>query len=440
MKSVVTAFAALVLLSLITPPTAEAQPPRRPFLFKDARGELAQARARGESEVVLVMAAMPGRNARLAAAIEGMGGRIGFRFDEVDYLRAWVPLDRVEELADHPDIHSVDVSITNRSRSFGLAGGDALSPARPLPSADTIWPPVLGDQPLSNRYSPLGDMRALEWREQNPTWDGRGVTVAMIDMLPDMLLPELQTARNLDGEEVPKIAVYRNALDPEIEDNGWWLDMDDMVEASGGGFSYRDSAYTAPRDGVFRIALFDEVRADTMGVYGSSLERDVNRDGNPEGSSRLFAVLWDEGSGDLWVDTDQDLDFTDETLMGDYAERPGFGVFGTRRSSHGGARIGGVRGADRPGAGPRGAEPGDRVARDAGGRRGAGEPGRRGALRGGSRRERGWRAWARADRRTARPRRRSRPRVTRMWMSSTSSRVRTSRATTCCATAASSRR
>ena len=342
MKSVVTAFAALVLLSLITPPAAEAQPPRRPFLFKDARGELAQARARGESEVVLVMAAMPGRNARLAAAIEGMGGRIGFRFDEVDYLRAWVPLDRVEELVDHPDIHSVDVSITNRSRSFGLAddapelpGDESPSPAighlpaPGLPSADTIWPPVLGDQPLSNRYSPLGDMRALEWREQNPTWDGRGVTVAMIDMLPDMLLPELQTARNLDGEEVPKIAVYRNALDPEIEDNGWWLDMDDMVEASGGGFSYRDSAYTAPRDGVFRIALFDEVRADTMGVYGSSLERDVNRDGNPEGSSRLFAVLWDEGAGDVWVDTDQDLDFTDETLMGDYAERPGFGVFGT---------------------------------------------------------------------------------------------------------------
>ena len=172
-------------------------------------------------------------------------------------------------------------------------------------------------------------MRALDWRERNPTWDGRGVTVAMIDMLPDMLLPELRTARNLDGEVVPKIAVYRNALDPEIEDNGWWLDMDDMVEASGGGFSYRDSAYAAPRDGVFRITLFDEVRADTMGVYGSSLERDVNRDGNPEGSSRLFAVLWDEAAGDVWVDTDQDLDFTDETLMGDYADRPGFGVFGS---------------------------------------------------------------------------------------------------------------
>ncbi|MYB98815.1 MAG: hypothetical protein F4X60_09695, partial [Gemmatimonadetes bacterium] len=323
MKSVVTAFAALVFLSLATPPEAAAQPPRRPFLFKDARGELAQARARGESEVVLVMAAMPGRNARLAAAVEGMGGRIGFRFDEVDYLRAWVPLDRVEELVDHPDIHSVDLSITNRSRSFGLADDAPVLPG------DTIWPPVLTDRPLSNRYSPLGDMRAIEWRERNPTWDGRGVTIAMIDMLPDMLLPELQTARNLAGEEVPKIAVYTNVLDPEIEDNGWWLEMDDMVEAAEAGFVYRDSAYTAPRDGVFRITMFDEVRADTMGVYGSSLERDVNRDGNPEGSSRLFAVLWDEGAGEVWVDTDQDRDFTDETAMGDYAERPGFGVFGT---------------------------------------------------------------------------------------------------------------
>ena len=351
MKSVAAAFCTLMTLSLATPPDATAQPPRRPFLFKDARGELAQARARGESEVVLVMAAMPGRNARLAAAVEGMGGRIGFRFDEVDYLRAWVPVDRVEELVDHPDIHSVDLSITNRSRSFGLAGGDAGSPIaghkssgvagpsagllptagfpRRLPSRDTIWPPVLSDQPLSNRYSPLGDMRAIVWRERNPTWDGRGVTIAMIDMLPDMLLPELQTARSLDGEEVPKIAVYTNVLDPEIEDNGWWLDMDDMVEAAEGGFVYRDSSYTAPRDGLFRIAVFDEVRADTMGVYGSSLEGDVNRDGNPEGSSRLFAVLWDEAAGDVWVDTDQDRDFTDETLMGDYAERPGFGVFGT---------------------------------------------------------------------------------------------------------------
>ena len=70
--------------------------------------------------------------------------------------------------------------------------------------------------------------------------------------------------------------------------------------------------------------------ADTAAVYGTQgLDRDVNRDGNPEGSSRLFAVLWDEASGDVWVDTDQDHSFTDELTLGEFNERGAFGVFGT---------------------------------------------------------------------------------------------------------------
>lgn len=327
-KSILTALLTLLLPGLLAP-AVQAQPERRPYLFKDARGELAQARARGDAEVVVVIASMPGRNARVAAAIEAMGGRIGFRFDQVDYVRAWVPVQGAEDLADHPDVHSIDVSITNRSRSFGLAGGTPVDRAPKLP-ADTVWPPVLSDRPLSNRYSPIGDLRAIEFREQNPTFDGRGVTIAQIDMFPDMLLPELQTAYTLDGRPVPKIEVYRNVLDPEIEDDGRWIDMDDMVEASSGTFTYRDSTYTAPRDGVFRIALFDESKADSAGIFGfQGLDLDVNRDGNPEGSSHFFAVLWDESTGDVWVDTDQDLDLTDESTLGEYDETGEFGVFGT---------------------------------------------------------------------------------------------------------------
>ena len=327
-------FFSLLVLGFVTPQGADAQPARRPFLFKDARGELAQARARGESEVVVVIASMPGRNARVAAVIGGMGGRIGFRFDEVDYLRAWVPVDRVEEVAGHADVHSADIAIANRPRSFGLAGGvpaDRLPlPAAGAPATDTVWPPVLSDRPIALRYSPLGDLRATTFLEENPTFDGRGVTIAQIDMFPDMLLPELQTAYTLDGQPVPKIEIYRSVLDPEIEDDGRWLELDDMVEATEGRFVYRDSAYTAPRDGVFRIAIFDESKADSAGVYGfQGLDLDVNRDGNPEGSSHDFAVLWDESTGDVWVDTDQDFDLTDEATLGEYDERHEFGVFGT---------------------------------------------------------------------------------------------------------------
>ena len=54
----------------------------------------------------------------------------------------------------------------------------------------------------------------------------------------------------------------------------------------------------------------------------------MNRDGNPEGSSRLFAVLWDERTNDVWVDTNQDGSFADEKALTDYRQRAEFGTFG----------------------------------------------------------------------------------------------------------------
>jgi hypothetical protein len=328
-------------------PAAAQEPARRPWLFKDSRGEIAQARVRGEKDVLLVIASVQGRNAETARAIAELGGKVQYRDDAVDYLRARVPLEAVERLTANPALHSADVSMgQNRARTLALAaGGGEAGPV--LPSAtpgdvddalrtrpDTIrepWPPILSDFPIRNRYSPYNDMRATSFFAENPTYDGRGVTVAMIDMNPDMLLPELQAAKGLDGKPIPKIAIYETALDRDEEHDGRWLFMDDMVKAEGGRLTYQDSAYTAPRDGTFRIAMFDEQQADSLSSSG--LKGDVNRDGNPEGSSRFFAVLWDEASGDVWVDTDQDRSFVGETALSDYNVRPVFGVFG-KDSTH----------------------------------------------------------------------------------------------------------
>ncbi len=333
----------LGLLSGSSAASLSAQAPARSGLFKDSRAELAQARVRGEKDVLLVMAARTGRNAALADAVRSMGGEIQFRDDEVDYLRARIPLDQIEALSASAFLHSADVSLPpGRPRALALAGGGGPSgPDRPqaegtgAPAAaptlaaanDTIWPPVLTDRPLVDRYHPWGDTRALTYLEEHPTYDGRGVTIAMIDMNPDMLLPELQTAKALDGSDIPKVALYGTALDVREEDDGRWLHMDDAVQAVGGMVTYRDSTYRTPGDGAFRMALFDESGDDQS--QGEAVGKDVNRDGNPPGSSRLFGVLWNEASGEVRVDTDQDRDFTDETALTDFRERRGFGVFGT---------------------------------------------------------------------------------------------------------------
>jgi hypothetical protein len=314
-------------LLLVAAHAATAQAPSRSFLFKDARGDLAQARARGDKDLLLVIASAPRANARVAAKIAQLGGTVQYRDDDVDYLRARLPLDRVEGFAADPQVHSVAVSTTPDP----MGGGGGGQQDNTIAATDTTkrrdWPPpLLSTWPIANRYDPLGDIRADKFRSRNPTWDGRGVGLAMIDQSSDMLAPELQTAMTIDGKPIPKIAGYLNVYDAKEEPDGRWLAMTDVVTATAGKFTYKERTYTAPRDGTFRIELLDEAVFDSVSRNG--LNKDLNRDGNPEGSSRLFAVVWDEKTDDVWVDTDQDGSFTNETMLGDYSRRPVFGVFG----------------------------------------------------------------------------------------------------------------
>jgi hypothetical protein len=68
-------------------------------LSPDDQALLEQARARGETEVVLLVATAPGRSAEVAARIESIGGDIRSHHENLDYLSASVPLDKVEAVA-----------------------------------------------------------------------------------------------------------------------------------------------------------------------------------------------------------------------------------------------------------------------------------------------------------------------------------------------------
>ena len=65
--------------------------------------------------------------------------------------------------------------------------------------------------------------------------------------------------------------------------------------------------YTAPASGRYKFGFFDESQFSSDQIMS-----DLNYDGNPPGSSRLFAVIWDRGTNVIWVDTNQDHSFADE--------------------------------------------------------------------------------------------------------------------------------
>jgi subtilisin family serine protease len=271
--------------------------------------QLQAARDAHQAKVTLLVAAQSGLAPSAAAAIKGLGAQVMVEDDTVDYLRVLASVDSVEAIAALASVRYVDIDqvvAVPDPRPDGIA---ALIP-QPAPNAGT---------PRMNPYMPTQDVGAAQFVNSNPAWDGRGVTIGIVDTGVTLDHPALQTTST--GER--KIVDWVTYTDPFTDDDPTWINM--QAQVSGAKFTYQQVQYTAPYAGSFRIGLFNE-RDPRL---GGELGNDVNRDGNPAGSSGLFAVLWDAKAGVVWVDTNQNGSFADEQPMRDYRINKDIGWFGT---------------------------------------------------------------------------------------------------------------
>ncbi len=280
-------------------------------LSKHDRELLAEAIANGQSTVTLLIAAQRGANKRVAQGIASLGGTVRFREDDIDYIRAIVPIDQVEAAATLNGVQALDLDEIIPLEDPRPDGAVNPTPQTP-PSAST---------PNNNPYMPIGDTGASQFMAANPTWDGRGVTVGILDTGISLDHPSLLTTST--GER--KILDWVTATDPFTDNDPTWVNMQAQVSGSTFTFGTPPVTYTAPAAGLYRIGLFNERDSRLGGEVGS----DVNRDGNPAGSSGFFAVLWDTASNNVWVDTNQNNNFADELAMTDYGVRYDVGTFGT---------------------------------------------------------------------------------------------------------------
>ncbi|MGE5690083.1 MAG: S8 family serine peptidase [Pseudomonadota bacterium] len=278
-------------------------------LSKSERSLVAQAREKGDATVTLLFAAKAGMAKDLVAGLEGLGATIAYRDDALGYVRATVPTGNVDAAVALPSAAAVDV---DELIPVGDPRPDGAVPPTPQP------PPGAGT-PRNNPYMPIGDTGAAQFTAAHPTWDGRGVTIGIVDLGVSLDHPSLLTTST--GER--KVVDWITATDPFTDNDPTWLDMTDQVV--GPTFTYKGTAYTAPSSGTYRIAIFDERDPRLGGEVGS----DVNRDGNPAGSSGLFGVLWDTSANNVYVDTNQNGSFADEQAMTDYKVRYDVGTFGT---------------------------------------------------------------------------------------------------------------
>lgn len=280
-------------------------------LRKVDRERLIAAKLQRKSEIILVLAAKAGTNASVVREVTTLGAVVRFREDTVDYLRIRVPIDRVDEIArlNNIEVLAIDgVQMYDTSHDMPVA---QLQKA-PLPDANT---------PAENSFLPAVDIGAPKFIREHPTFDGRGVTIASVDgNSPDALTPELQTALSLDGSPVPKFSDVINSLDPIDDDSSLRVDMSSGVEARDGHFEFNQTLYKSPADGKYQLGFFD------LDAFGAGLLRTYLPQLPKE---KKLPILWQEQTNVVWVDTNFNQSFTDETALTDFNASYRTGVLGT---------------------------------------------------------------------------------------------------------------
>jgi hypothetical protein len=301
------AMGALVA-SVVSAQSASAAPAatgKQSQIGKHDRELLANATAAGASTVTLLIAATPGKNNSVMTALKSLGAVIKKADGDVSYIRAVVPIGKVEAAANLADIVAADLDEVIALEDPTPQGAQLATPQAP-PNAST---------PRDNPYMPIRDTGAAAFTAAHPTWDGRGTTIGILDSGIDLDHPALATTTT--GER--KITDWVTATDPFTDEDPTWLNMSTLV--SGPAFTYQNVNYTAPA-GNYRTAVFVEGDSRLGGEVGS----DVNRDGD---TTDKFGVLWDTTTNTVRVDTNQNNNFSDDAAMTDYAKKFDVGHFGT---------------------------------------------------------------------------------------------------------------
>jgi hypothetical protein len=281
-------------------------------LGSDDADLLAEAKADGDKNVTMIIATAPGQTGQVAGELDAVeGGSVGRTYDKLGYVRATVPTAKADSAiaaaARLSSVHAIDLKQeiplddpTPSGAESGTATGTYPAPGR--------------NTPAKNPYNPSFETGAVDFVQDHPKWDGRGITIGILDSGVDLGHPALQ--KTSTGER--KIVDWVTATDPIVDGDATWRPM--VTAVSGPSFSYGGATWTAS-SGSYEISTFKE-----SATTGGDEKGDLNRDGDTTDS---WGVLYDPAAGTVTVDLDNDHDFTDDTPMKPYKDGYQVGYFGT---------------------------------------------------------------------------------------------------------------
>jgi hypothetical protein len=243
---------------------------------------------------IILVAAQPARVASVVQSIGELGARVVSQYDDVGFIE----VDGPERLAKRIElIRGVDVVQVTEG---GIV--DCLPTPRPLEvdRPATTLPQTAFRQ--DEAFVPLVDVGIKELRAAHPTFDGRGIGIAVMEGCErsgEVIHPSLSSAKSLEGRPLPKFAgVIDPALTRKLNFRG--VPLRHRVNAIAVEDTDRDgkllvgtSRYHAPSAGRWNF-----------GQYTSF-------------AGEKYNVLWSENCSEIRVDTDNDGGFSNNRVLHD---------------------------------------------------------------------------------------------------------------------------
>ena len=279
---------------------------------------LAKKRAHGVARVSLLVVTPRYKTAPVAKRLRKLGGKVVYRHNRLGYVRVLMPVRKAESASKLAGIQAINV--------------DALVPL-PDPHPDgavnpTPQPAPDASTPRSNPYMPTRDTGAAQFVQSHPSWDGRGVTVGIVDSGVDLDHPSLNTT----STGAPKIQDWVTFTHPATDgDPTWRFFTGALTQVTDGTTFQFGRTYTGIPNGAYRIARMREDLLGATSEYGIACGSDLDRDGT---CGDFFIMLWQPGSDAtttddvLLIDSDNDSSLADESPMQDFSIDRDIGRFG----------------------------------------------------------------------------------------------------------------
>jgi hypothetical protein len=254
---------------------------------------------------------------KMLDGLKSLGATIEFGDARSGYALVTVPRDKLLATL---DLSGIEYAYTHYQDPDAKIPQSERKP-EPVPAIEIPYPRVAKTLPPDGPYFAAGVIGLTHLWKEHPDADGRGVRVAVADEGLDLLHPELQEARDADGEILSKIADIETLTTPE--DDASWVQMGDPIRTGGRDgrtLNATGRTWTAPNPGDYRFGIYKQEL-----ILGPAFNSPVTK--KVEFS---VGVLWDKKLGMVWVNTEGDGMFINDRALGDYGLTHEIGWFGKK--------------------------------------------------------------------------------------------------------------